>query len=100
LPLPYSPALGKASRRAGGAPGDNPHLGDLQIVVFVADDTITDPEIYEQTHFLKQAAVGLVAEFHSSEYVETPTGEGFINGIPENEWGDDEADEDNDSPES
>lgn len=40
-------------------------MGDLQIVVFVCCDDITDPEIYEQINFLKRAAIGFVPGFHN-----------------------------------
>lgn len=61
-------------------------MGDLQIVVLVCGDDITDPEIYEQINFLKRAAIGFVPGFHQSEYSENPAGEGFIYGEPEADW--------------
>jgi hypothetical protein len=61
-------------------------MGDLQIVVFVCGEDVTDPEIYEQITFLKRAAIGLVPGFAQSEYVETPAGEGFVNDVPEADW--------------
>jgi len=67
-------------------------MGDLQIVVFVCGDDITDTEIYEQINFLKQAGIGLVSGVAKSDYSENPEGEGFINDQPE-EYGQDEDDE-------
>lgn len=58
-------------------------IGDLQIVVFVCGDDITDPEIYGQVNFLKKAAIGFVPGFQKSDYSENAEGEGFINDEPE-----------------
>jgi hypothetical protein len=35
---------------------------------------------------LKRAAIGLVPDFHQSEYTENPAGEGFVNDVHESEW--------------
>lgn len=58
-------------------------IGDLQIVVLVCGDDITDPEIYEQINFLKRAAMGFVPGFQKSDYSENPAGAGFILDEPE-----------------
>jgi hypothetical protein len=50
-------------------------MGDLQIVVFVCDDLTTDDEIYQQTNFLKRAAIGLVPDFTMSNYLEDASGQ-------------------------
>lgn len=63
-------------------------VGDLQIVVLVCGDDITDPEIYEQINFLKRAAIGFVPGFQKSDYSENPAGEGFVFDEPEEDYQD------------
>lgn len=65
-------------------------MGDLQIVVLVCGDDITDPEIYEQINFLKRAAIGFVPGFHKSDYSENPAGEGFVFDEPEEDYQDED----------
>ena len=69
-------------------------MGDLQIVMLVCDDKVTDSEIYEQSNFLKRAAIGFIPDFHMSEYTETAAGEGYINDVPEADWIEDDYDPD------
>lgn len=65
-------------------------MGDLQIVMFICDEKVTDSEVYQQSNFLKRAAIGMQPGFHMSEYTENESGEGFVNEIPEADWTEDE----------
>jgi hypothetical protein len=72
-------------------------IGDLQLVLFVCDDHISDPDVYEQINFLRLAAIGLVPEFHVSEYSENPAGEGFVWGEPEEYYQDEDVNDEDDA---
>jgi len=96
LPSPINRRWEKETAEKEASQAVSVTMGDLQIVVFVCGDDLTDPEIYEQVNFLKKAAIGLSPEFHMSDYTENSAGEGFISGEHEEYWVDEGADDEGD----